>query len=73
MVLVYLAMGQNPVPPMTLKSLLKGGNLLKRYPLGFDPQPFGYGSKRKPQRGPQVAGFIFPLTNRVFGVPFFDP
>ena len=34
-----LGVGQNPVPPMTLKSLFKGGNLPKRYPLGFDPQP----------------------------------
>ena len=33
----YMGVGQNPVSPMTLKSLLKGGNLPKRYPLGFDP------------------------------------
>ena len=34
-----MGMGQNPVPPMTLKSPFKGGNLPKRYPIGFDPQP----------------------------------
>ena len=28
--------------------------------------PTGCGSKRKPQRGPQVARSIFPLTDRVF-------
>ena len=35
-----MAMGQNLVPPMTPKSLLKLGNLPKRYPLGFDPTKF---------------------------------
>ena len=34
-----MGVGQNPVPPMTLKSPFKGGNLPKRYPIGFDPQP----------------------------------
>ena len=33
---------------------------------------FGNGSKRKPQRGTQVAvGSIFPFTNRVFRYPVF--
>ena len=32
---------------------------------------FGCGSKRKPQRGPQVDGSIFPFTNRVFRYPVF--
>ena len=32
-------MGQNPVPQVTLKSLLKGGNHPQKGTLGFDPQP----------------------------------
>ena len=35
-----MGVGQNPVPPMTLKSLLKGGNHPQKGTLGFDPPPY---------------------------------
>ena len=40
-----------------------------RYPV--DSQPNGYGSKRCPQRGPQVDGSSFHFTNGAFKVAFF--
>ena len=39
-----VGVGQNPVPPMTLKSLLKGGNHPQKGTLGFDPQPSPFGN-----------------------------
>ena len=40
--------------------------------LAFEKAPYGFGSKRKPL-GTTGFGLILPFTNRVFGIPFFDP
>ena len=40
LVFFYMVVGQNPVPPMTPKSLLKWANHSQKIPVGFDPLPY---------------------------------
>ena len=59
-----MEMGQNPVPPMTLKSLLKGGNHPQKGTLGFDPKPYYPRDPLLPSKlgtGVFLEGFLYLL------------